>query len=66
MCLSALLQLHLHSWLNTSLQWIGQRQVQDETRNINVLEFGATYITYLTVRMMYMYVCFAGLKSQDT
>ena len=30
----ALLQLQLHSWLNTWLQWIGQRQLQDETRNI--------------------------------
>ena len=27
-------QLHLHSRLNTWLQWIGQRQQQDETRNI--------------------------------
>ena len=32
--LSALLQLHLHSELNTGLQWTGQRQLQDETRNI--------------------------------
>ena len=29
---STLLQLHLHSRLNTWLQWIGQRQLQDETR----------------------------------
>ena len=27
-------QLHLHSSLNTWLQWIGQRQLQDEMRNI--------------------------------
>ena len=33
-CLSALPQLHLHSWLNTWLQWIGQRQLQDKMRNI--------------------------------
>ena len=33
-CLSALLQLHLHSRLNTWLHWIGQRQLQDGTRNI--------------------------------
>ena len=31
--LSALLQ-HLHFRLNTGLQWIGRRQLQDETRNI--------------------------------
>ena len=28
--LPALLQLHIHSQLNTWLQWIGQRQLQDE------------------------------------
>ena len=39
-----LLQLHLHSRLSTWLQWIGQRQLQDEARNISVLEFGVTYI----------------------
>ena len=27
-------QLHLHSRLNTWLQWIGQRQLQDQIRNI--------------------------------
>ena len=32
--LSALLQLHLHSRLNTWLQWTGQRQLQYETRII--------------------------------
>ena len=32
--LSALLQLHLHSQLNTRLQYIAQRQLQDETRHI--------------------------------
>ena len=31
-----LLQLHLHSRLNTLLQLIGQRQLQDKTRNIEV------------------------------
>ena len=46
--LSALLQLHLHSGLNTCLQWIGQRQLQDETRNISVLGFGAIYVRGLT------------------
>ena len=56
------LQLHLHSQLNTWLQWIGQRQLQDETRNIHVLGLGASYIRELTVlhgcfivmRQMYM------------
>ena len=33
----ALLQLHLHSQLNTWLQWIGQRQLQNEMRSISVL-----------------------------
>ena len=47
--LSALLQLHLHSRLNTWLHWIGQRQLQDETRNIEVWGFGAAYIRYFTV-----------------
>ena len=48
-CLSPLLQLHLHSRLNTWLQSIGQRQLQDETRSILVLEFGAPYIRGLMV-----------------
>ena len=47
--LSALLQLHLHSLLNVWVQWIVQKQVQYETRNIKVLQFGATYIRNLTV-----------------
>ena len=42
--LSVLLQLHLSSGLNTWLQWIGQRQKSDETRNIKVLGLGASYI----------------------
>ena len=32
--LSALLRLHLHSRLSTWLQWIGPKQLQDETRSI--------------------------------
>ena len=47
--LSALLQLHLHSQLHTWLQWIGQRQLQDETRNIYIWGIGAFYIRDLTV-----------------
>ena len=46
---SALLQLHLHSRLNTWLQYIAQRQLRDETRNIEVSEFDAAYIRDLTV-----------------
>ena len=42
---SALLQLHL----NSGLQWIGQKHLQDETRDILVLGFGATYFRGLTV-----------------
>ena len=33
----ALLQLHLHFRLNTWLQWIGQRQLQDEMRTFKFL-----------------------------
>ena len=36
------------SWL----QWIGQRQQQDETGSIYVLGFGSTYIRGLTVQFM--------------
>ena len=41
----ALLQLHLHSRLKTGLQWIGQRQLQDETIHVLILGFGAAYTT---------------------
>ena len=44
-----LLQLHLHSPLNTWLQYIAQRQLQAETKNIWVLGFGAAYIREFTV-----------------
>ena len=47
--MSALLKLHLHSQLNTWLQWIKQRQLQDETRNIYVWGLGASYIRDWTV-----------------
>ena len=49
--LSALPQLHLHSQLNTWLQWIGQRQLQDETTNSYILELGAPYIRELTANL---------------
>ena len=48
-CLSALLQLHLHSGLYTWLQWIGHRQLQNEMRIIKVLGFGAPYIRGLMI-----------------
>ena len=47
--LSALLQLHLRSRLNTWLQWFGQRQLQDKTWIIQVLGLGVTYIRDFTV-----------------
>ena len=37
-------QLHFQSPLITFLQYIAQRQLQAETRNIWVLGFGASYI----------------------
>ena len=48
--LSALLQLNLNPGLNAWFQWIGQRQLQDETRIVYVLGFGASYIRDFTVR----------------
>ena len=44
--MSALL---LHSQLNTWLQWVGQRQPQDKTRNVYAWGLGAPYIRELTV-----------------
>ena len=38
--------------LNTCLQWIAQRQLQDEKKNIYILGFGASYIRDLTVYCM--------------
>ena len=38
--------------LDTWLQWIGQRQLQDETRIIQVLGFGEAYIRDFMVLMM--------------
>ena len=45
------LQLRLHSRLNTWLHWIGQRELQDDVRNIQVWWFGAPYIRDITVSM---------------
>ena len=50
--LAAVPQLHLHSQLNTWLQWIGQRKLQNETRSICILGFAAAYIISLTVYAM--------------
>ena len=47
--LSALLQLHPHSRLNTWIDWIGKRQLQDETRKIQIWGFCAYYIREFTV-----------------
>ena len=47
--MSALLQLHLHSPLNTWLQYVAQRQLQANSRSICVLGFGASYIVDFTV-----------------
>ena len=47
--LSALLKTNLRSRLNNSLHFSGQIQLQHETKNIGVLEFGAPYIRDLTV-----------------
>ena len=55
--LSALLQLYLHSQINTWFQWIGQRQLQDVTRISSVLEFGASYIRDFTVNPIFMQSC---------
>ena len=48
--------INLHSRLNTWLQWIGQRQLKDETRNIQVLGFGATYIRGLAVYFIIIFI----------
>ena len=44
-----LLQLHLNSRLNTWLQLIGQRQLQQVTKIIQVLGLGASYVREFTV-----------------
>ena len=48
--------IHLHSRLNIWLQYISQRQFQDEKRNIQVLGFGAAYIIYLKVYSFHWHV----------
>ena len=50
--LSWLPQLHLNTWL----QWIGQWQLHDETWNISVLRFGATYMGSLTVHVIIVWI----------
>ena len=46
---AAILLLQIEVALNIWRRWIGQRQLQGETRNNQVLEFGSTYIRDLTV-----------------
>ena len=46
---SALLQLHLHSRLNTWLHYITKRQLHDETRNILSFGIWCACFGYLTV-----------------
>ena len=43
------IQIYLHSRLNSWLQWNGQWQLEDETKNIYVLRFGAPYVKGLAV-----------------
>ena len=43
-----------YSRLNTCLQWIWQRQLQDETRIIPVFGFGAAYIRDFTVNLPFL------------
>ena len=40
---------YLHSRLNTQLQWIEERKLQGETRKIQLLGFGVSYIRGLMV-----------------
>ena len=63
--LSALLQLHLHSRLNIWLQWLRQRQLQDETRNIQLFGFGATYIRGMMVICFCVTHCGLGMPYYD-
>ena len=60
--LSALLQLHLHSPLNTWVQYIAQRQLQAKMRNIWVLAFGASYIRDFAVnKIPHYWRCVVGI-----
>ena len=47
--MSALPQLHLHSPLNTWLQYVARRQLQADSRSIWVSGFGVTYIRDFTI-----------------
>ena len=55
-------RLHLHSRRNTWRQLIAQRQRQSETRNFQVLGFGASHIRYFTVCMHTVYLYPAMLR----
>ena len=55
--LSVLLQLHLHYLLNTWLQWIGQRRLQDEIRKCKFWNVVQSYIRDFTVLTVYPIKC---------
>ena len=55
---STQLQLHLHSHLNTWLHWIGQRQLQDEMRNISGFFCLFFYTRGLTVAQVLLNNCY--------
>ena len=51
------------SSLSTWLQWTGRRQLQDDTRNILVLGFGATYTTGFTVNVSHGFILYNHNKT---
>ena len=53
--LSALLQLHLHSWLNTYFQWIRQRERQDEAKNIKFWKLVRFILKVLRYLFFFLY-----------
>ena len=64
--MSALFKLHLHSRLDTWLQYTAQRQLQAETKNIEVSRFGAAYIRDLTVFWQYIVSLFNTIARDRT
>ena len=60
--------LHLHSWLNPWLHWIGQNQLHDETNIIQALRFGAFCILDVWREIDYFAtrVCIFGYRSVYT
>ena len=66
-CLSALLQLHHHSRLNTWLQWIGQKQLRWDEKHL-CFWFGATYTKGLTIYPWHLMLSLGhkSVRSSDT